>query len=106
VRWQFVAVLIRQRGLRPSNRPDRKNKRQAQDERSCLALSKLCVPDRIRFGIPQPTEWQRIGNEIDAAMIFTRTDFVKCGELVIAPGQRLAEGMWFCGLDARRDRTL
>ena len=27
--------------------------------------------------IPQPTEWQRIGNQIDAAMIFARTDFVK-----------------------------
>jgi hypothetical protein len=26
--------------------------------------------------IPQPTKWQRIGNEINAAMIFARTDFV------------------------------
>jgi hypothetical protein len=26
--------------------------------------------------MPQPTEWQRIGNQIDAAFIFARTDFV------------------------------
>jgi hypothetical protein len=25
---------------------------------------------------PQPTEWQRIGDQIDAAMIFARSDFV------------------------------
>ena len=30
----------------------------------------------LRVFIPQPTEWQRIGNQIDAAMIFARTDFV------------------------------
>jgi hypothetical protein len=33
----------------------------------------FCVADRvadgIRSAIPQPTEWQHIGNEIDAAMI-------------------------------------
>jgi hypothetical protein len=28
------------------------------------------VRDGIRLAIPQPTEWQRIGNQIDAAMIF------------------------------------
>jgi hypothetical protein len=27
--------------------------------------------------IPQTTEWQRIGNQIDAAFIFARADFVK-----------------------------
>ena len=26
--------------------------------------------------IPQPAEWQRIGNQIDAALIFARADFV------------------------------
>ena len=30
----------------------------------------------IRRVIPQPTEWENIGNQIDAAMIFARTDFV------------------------------
>jgi hypothetical protein len=28
------------------------------------------------LAVPQPTEWQRIGNQIDAAMIFARSDFV------------------------------
>ena len=32
---------------------------------------------KLSFGlIPQPTEGQRIGNQIDAAMIFARADFV------------------------------
>ena len=35
-----------------------------------------CVADCVRLAIPQPTEWQRIGNQIDAAMIFARADFV------------------------------
>ena len=35
-----------------------------------------CVADRVRLAIPQATEWQRIGNQIDAAMIFARADFV------------------------------
>ena len=29
----------------------------------------------IRRAVPQPTEWQRIGNQIDAAMIFAGADF-------------------------------
>jgi hypothetical protein len=28
-----------------------------------------CVADCIRFAVAQATEWQRIGNQIDAAMI-------------------------------------
>ena len=35
-----------------------------------------CVADCVRFAVPQPTEWQRIGNQIDAAMIFGLSDFV------------------------------
>ena len=34
----------------------------------------------IRRVIPQPTEWQRIGNEINAAMILARADFVNVHE--------------------------
>jgi hypothetical protein len=34
----------------------------------------------IRFGVPQPTEWQRIGDEIKAAFIFARSDFVNVFE--------------------------
>jgi hypothetical protein len=30
----------------------------------------------IRRVVPQPTEWQHIGNQIDATMIFARADFV------------------------------
>jgi hypothetical protein len=35
-----------------------------------------CIADRIRLGISQATEWQRIGDWIDAAMIFAGPDFV------------------------------
>ena len=37
----------------------------------------LCVIDcRARVLIPQATEWQRIGNQIDDAFVFARTDCV------------------------------
>jgi hypothetical protein len=32
--------------------------------------------DYIRLATQQPTEWERIGNQIDAATIFARADFV------------------------------
>jgi len=35
-----------------------------------------CVADCIRLAVSQATEWQRIGNQIDAAMIFAGADFV------------------------------
>ena len=41
-----------------------------------------CVAYSTRPVIPQATEWKRIGNQIDAAMIFARAHFVKvilCG---------------------------
>ena len=38
-----------------------------------------CVADCVWLAVPQPTEWQRIGNQIDAAMIFARSDFVNRG---------------------------
>jgi len=41
---------------------------------------KLCVSDCIadcaRLAVPQATEWERIGNQIDAAMIFAGANFV------------------------------
>ena len=40
-----------------------------------------CVHDGIRPGVPQATEWQRVGNEIDAARIFARANFVNVGAL-------------------------
>ena len=38
-----------------------------------------CVASRIWLAIPQPTERQHIGNEIDAAIIAAWADFVKPG---------------------------
>ena len=38
------------------------------------------VANRVRLAIPQTTEWQRIGDQIDAAFVFARADFVTCGE--------------------------
>ncbi len=35
-----------------------------------------CVRDGLRPGIPQPTERECIGNQIDAAFIFARADLV------------------------------
>ena len=35
-----------------------------------------CVADCIRPAIPQATEWQDIGNQIDATFIFAGADFV------------------------------
>ena len=41
------------------------------------ARVKFRVIDSVRsLDIPQPTERQRIGNQIDAAMIFARANFV------------------------------
>jgi len=36
-----------------------------------------CVAGRIWLAVPKATKWQRIGNQIDTAMIFARADFVK-----------------------------
>ena len=35
-----------------------------------------CVVDGVRFGIPQATEWERISEQINAASIFSQSDFV------------------------------
>jgi hypothetical protein len=35
-----------------------------------------CIAYRVRLGVPQPTERQRIADETDAAFIFARADFV------------------------------
>jgi hypothetical protein len=34
------------------------------------------IADCIRFAIPQSNEWENIGNEINAAMVIARADFV------------------------------
>ena len=33
-----------------------------------------CIVDRVGLAMPQPTEWQHVGNEIEAAMIFAWTN--------------------------------
>jgi hypothetical protein len=38
-----------------------------------------CIADRVGFAIPEPTEWQRIGDKIKAAPIFARSNFVNIG---------------------------
>ena len=35
-----------------------------------------CIREGVRFAMPQPTEWQRIGDEIKAAFVFARADLV------------------------------
>jgi hypothetical protein len=44
------------------------------------AAGKLCVLDCIAdcvwLAVPQPPKWQHVGNQIDAAFIFARADFV------------------------------
>ena len=35
----------------------------------------------LAIAIPQPAEWQRIGDQIDAAMVFARADFVSVHQL-------------------------
>jgi hypothetical protein len=39
-------------------------------------LKNFAVADCIRLAVPEPTEWQHSGNQIDAAMIFAGADFV------------------------------
>ena len=43
-----------------------------------------CVADCVWVTVPQATEWQRIGNQNDAALIFAGADFVN------VHGRRLA----------------
>jgi hypothetical protein len=40
----------------------------------------VCVADSILPAIPKPIEWQRIGNQVGAAMILAGADFVSVGE--------------------------
>ena len=55
------------------------------------ATAKLCVVNCVTGcvwpTVPQPTEWQRSGNQIDAAFIFARADFVKALEVLTDAGR-------------------
>jgi len=50
-------------------------KRESQRHVSGCETSRNRRPS-ARLSVPQPTKWQRIGNQIDAAMIFTRADYL------------------------------
>jgi hypothetical protein len=41
-----------------------------------------CVADWIRLAIPQTAEGQRVGNQIDAAFVFTRADLHAGAEVI------------------------
>jgi hypothetical protein len=34
------------------------------------------IAGSVRFAVREPTEWQRIGNQIDSPFVFARADFV------------------------------
>ncbi len=36
------------------------------------------IRDCVWLAVPQPTEWQHIGNQLNAAMVFARADLVNC----------------------------
>ena len=52
---------------------------------SCERLSKLrivnCVADCVWLAVTQPTEWERIGDEIDAALVAARGAFGKSARI-------------------------
>src|SRR5437773_1406259 len=79
----------------------------------------LCVSDGIAGcvwpGIPEPTEWEHLGDQINTAFIFARSDFVnvresarllRCvarrNEKQALPIGRVARGLW--REDSRRAR--
>jgi hypothetical protein len=45
-----------------------------------------CIAGRIRLAIPQPAEWQRIGNQINAALReFTLARYRLCVMIAVSP---------------------
>jgi len=52
-------------------------KRESQHHvNGCRTLRIHCIPDCVRLAVPPATEWQRIGNQINAARVAARTHFV------------------------------
>jgi hypothetical protein len=49
-----------------------------------------CIADRIRPVVPQPTERQRVREQIKAAMIFARADCVSVHHFIIVSSRRYA----------------
>jgi hypothetical protein len=46
------------------------------------------IADRVWFAVPEPTEWQRIGNQINAALVFAWSDFVNVHRIFFTMLQR------------------
>jgi hypothetical protein len=61
---------------------------------TCLVWGAVIFDQEIG-GVPQPTKRQRIGNQIDAAMILARSDFVNRGWNAQRSGG--ASAKWPCG---------
>ena len=64
------------------------------DDGMIRSTAVLCVSDSVRDCIrpvvPQPTKCQRIGNEVNAAFIFARADFITCVRCNAIPAHALA----------------
>jgi hypothetical protein len=59
-----------------------------------------CVADRVRSVIPQPTEWQSIGNQIDAPL-----QFAICKRFLALVRKGVFENLDCYGLGPKRDRS-
>ena len=59
-------------------------------EKLCVAD---CVTDCVRLAIPEGTERQRIGNQIDAVMIFARADFISVRWLQPTEWERVTDSL-------------
>jgi hypothetical protein len=63
--------IVAHGGIKSQSAPHRKHESQHLNGRRILGTH--CLAD---FGVPHPAEWQRIGDQIKAASIFARSDFV------------------------------
>ena len=62
---------------------------QEQNETQKLVAHRELNDSMLSTAIPQPTEWQHVADQIDAAMIFTRVDFVNIGSGVVRESEVL-----------------
>jgi hypothetical protein len=78
--------------------------------RACEPAAVHCVANGvtncIRLAVPQPTKRQQIGNQINAAMIFARADFVNVLEDVNSMVDEIAPGQPFLRVNILRWREI
>ena len=53
----------------------------------CAAVEFRILGGIAAFAIPQPTEWQRIGNQVCPAFVFAGVNFVKALEVLTDAGR-------------------